>query len=103
LAAAPCLRRSTPTRAGRREQVELRDHEQFAGSSASTSRSFGGPHTRRRSGAPRRLFMKGIPGNAYHEGLKVDGILHVSMRHRIPSKQRARFTLDEVKLLLLLV
>jgi hypothetical protein len=35
---------------------------------------------------------RGLLGNAHHELLSVDGILQVSMRHRIPSKRKARFT-----------
>ena len=31
-------------------------------------------------------------GNAHHEGLRVDGILHVSTRHRITDKRGASFT-----------
>ena len=31
-------------------------------------------------------------GNAHHDGLRVSGILQVSTRHRVPGKQRARFT-----------
>jgi hypothetical protein len=35
---------------------------------------------------------RGLHGNAHHEGLMVDGILQVSTRHRLPNKQKARFT-----------
>jgi hypothetical protein len=33
--------------------------------------------------------MRGLLGNAHHEGLRVDGILQVSMIHQIPNEQKA--------------
>jgi hypothetical protein len=30
-------------------------------------------------------------GNVHHDGLRVDGILQVSMRYQIPIKQKANF------------
>jgi hypothetical protein len=39
-----------------------------------------------------RFLTRGVLGNAHHEGLRVDGILQVSTRHRIPNEQKARFT-----------
>jgi hypothetical protein len=41
---------------------------------------------------PLAMVTRGLLGNAHHEGLRVDGILQVSTRHRIPNEQEARFT-----------
>jgi hypothetical protein len=38
------------------------------------------------------MVTRWLLGNAHDEGLRVDEILHVSTRHRIPDKHGARFT-----------